>query len=110
MQRELANIWKENVIKDLESGELEYVAVGEFLTDLKKEFEEGDNETMKIAKLKKFKQESRTIEEFVQKFRRAVRNSRYEERPLMKEFKRAINRVIRRKLIKLEYFPTSIKQ
>ena len=65
---------------------------------------------MKIAELKKVEQESRIIEEFIQKFRRAVRNSRYEKRPLMKEFKRGINGVIRRNLIKLEYFPTSIKQ
>jgi len=39
----------------LKSGELEYVAVGEFLIDLKKEFEERDNETMKMAELKKVK-------------------------------------------------------
>ena len=110
VQRESVNIWKENIIKDLESRELEYVIVEEFLIDLKKEFEKGDNETMKIAELKKVEQESRIIEEFIQKFRRAVRNSRYEKRPLMKEFKRGINGVIRRNLIKLEYFPTSIKQ
>jgi len=34
---------------------LNYEAVGEFLTDLKKEFREKYNETMKVAELKKIK-------------------------------------------------------
>ena len=37
------------------------------------------------------------MEEFVQEFRRVARGSRYEERLLVKEFKRRINGVIRRK-------------
>ena len=39
---------------------------------------------MKVAELKKVEQESRIIEEFVQEFRRAARESEYKERPLMK--------------------------
>jgi len=50
------------------------------------------------------------MEEFVQEFRRATRGSRYEGRPLVKEFKRGMNRVIRRKLIEVERSPTSIEQ
>jgi len=34
---------------------LNYVTVGEFLTDLKKEFSGGDDEVMKVVKLKKVK-------------------------------------------------------
>jgi len=34
------------------------------------------------------------MEEFVQEFRRAVRGSKYEERPLVEEFKREINIII----------------
>jgi len=37
----------------LEAGILEYEIVEEFLKDLKKEFEEGDNEVMKVVELKK---------------------------------------------------------
>ncbi len=33
--------------------------LGDFLTELKKEFSSGDNETIKVAKLKKVEQESR---------------------------------------------------
>ena len=50
------------------------------------------------------------MEEFVQEFRRAVRGSRYKERPLIEEFKRRMNGMIRRKLMEAERPPTSIKQ
>ena len=50
------------------------------------------------------------MEEFVQKFRRAVRESGFEERPLIEEFKQEMNRMIWRELIEAEYPPRSIKQ
>ncbi len=58
-----------------------------FLSDLKQEFSGGDDEMMKVAELKKIEQGSRTMEEFVQKFRRAARESGYKRRPLVEEFK-----------------------
>ena len=39
------------------------------------------------------------MKEFIQELRRAVRGSGYEGRLLVEEFKRGINRVIRRKLM-----------
>ena len=69
-------------MEDLESGEFEYMTVGEFLMDLKKKFEGGNDNTIKIAELKKVKQRSRVMKEFVQEFRRVVRNSRYKRQPL----------------------------
>ena len=42
-------------MKNLESRKLEYVIVEEFLIDLKREFREEDNKTMKIVELKKIK-------------------------------------------------------
>ena len=74
-----------------------YAIVGEFLVDLKK-FRGGDNQITKIAELKRIEQKSKTIEKFVQEFRRATRESSYEEKPLVECFKREINRVIRKKL------------
>ena len=59
------NVQKENIIEDLESKSLSCAIVGEFLSDLKKEFNGGDDEMMKVAELKKVKQESKTIEKFV---------------------------------------------
>jgi len=50
------------------------------------------------------------MEKFIQEFRKAARECRYEEKALVEKFKRRINRVIRRKLIKIEKPPTSIEQ
>ncbi len=94
----------------LESRNLSYVTVRKFLSDLKEEFDRGDNETMKVAELKKVEQESKTIEEFMQEFRRAIRESRHKKRLLIKEFKRWMNVVIKRKLMKAERSPRDIKQ
>ena len=82
-----ADIWKENVMEELEAGEIEYETAEEFLTVLKKEFRGGEKEAVKVAELRKLEQEGRMMEEFVQEFKRVVRESRYEERPLVEEFK-----------------------
>ena len=42
------------------------------------------------------------MEEFVQEFKRVVRGSGYKGQFLIEEFKRGINRAIRRKLIEAE--------
>ena len=65
VQEGSADIWKENVLENLDAEELDYVTVGEFLADLKKKFSEGDDKTIKVAELKKVEQESRMIEKFV---------------------------------------------
>ena len=53
MQERTADIWKENVLEDLETEILKYVIVGEFLVDLKIEFGGGHNKIMNVAELKK---------------------------------------------------------
>ena len=67
---------------------------GEFLAKIKKEFGGRDGKTVKIAGLRRLKQERKTIEEFVQEFRRVARGSRYKRRPLVEEFKKGINGTI----------------
>ena len=64
-----------------------YATVDEFPTDLKEEFRERDDKMLKVAELKKVKQESRTMEKLVQEFRRAARGSSYKKKSLVKEFK-----------------------
>ena len=110
MQGGLADVWKENLMEELESGEMEYESMEEFFTSLKKEFGGGEEESVKAVELRKLEQGGRTMKEFVQEFKRAARGSGYERRPLMKEFKRGMNRGIRRKLMELENPPTSIEQ
>jgi len=80
------------------------------LTRLKREFGGEDEEAVKVAELRKLEQGERTMEEFVQEFKRAVKGSGYERRPLIEEFKKGMNGIIRRKLMETERPPTSIKQ
>jgi len=61
----------------LEIGELEYVIVGEFLTDLKKEFD-GENDKIIIAELKKVEQKNKTMKNSIQEFRRMAKENGYE--------------------------------
>ena len=103
------DVWKENIMEELESGEVEYESVEEFLTILKKEFGGGEEESVKAAELRKLEQGGKTMEEFVQEFKRAARGSGYEGRPLVEEFKRGMNGGIRRKLMEAENPPVSIK-
>ena len=67
-----------------------------------------DKELVKVAELKKTEQGGKTIEEFVQEFRKVTRKSRYKKRALVEEFKRGMNGV--KKLIETERSPTSIEQ
>jgi len=97
-------------MEELESGELEYESAEEFLTSLKREFGGREEESVKVAELRKLEQGERTMEEFVQEFKRVARDSGYEGRLLVEEFKKGMNRAIRRKLIEVENQPGSIEQ
>ena len=104
-----ADVWKENVMEELEAGEVEYESVEEFLTNLRKEFGGGEEELVKAAELRRMEQGGKTMEEYVQEFKRTARGSGYERRPLIEEFKRGMNGGIRRKLMEVENPPTSIE-
>jgi len=103
-------VWKENIMDELETGKIEYEMVEDFLTNLRKEFGGGEEESVKAAELRKLEQGGKMMEEFVQEFKRAARGSGYEERPLVEEFKRGMNGGIWRKLMEVENPPTSIEQ
>jgi len=85
------DVWKENVMEEMEAGEVEYESVEDFLACLKKKFGRGEEESVKAAELRKLEQGGRMMEEFVQEFKRAARGSGYKRRPLVEEFKRGIN-------------------
>ena len=90
VQGRLVNIQKENV------------SVEEFLAEIKKEFERRDEESIKVAELKKIEQGERTMKEFVQDFKRVSRGSGYEGCPLIEKFKRGMNTTIKRRLMEAE--------
>ena len=104
------DVWKENMVEELETGEMEYETVEEFLTSLKREFGGEEEKSVKAAELRKLEQGGRMMEEFVQEFKRAARGSGYEKRPLIEEFKRGMNGGIRRKLMEAENQLASIEQ
>jgi len=80
-----ADVWKENVIEELKSGEIEYETAEEFFTNLRKEFGGGEEESVKAAELRRMEQGGKTMEEYMQEFKRTARGSGYEGRPLIEE-------------------------
>ena len=58
-------MWKENVLEELETEELEFETVGEFLAEIKKEFRGGEEESVKAVELRKLEQGGKMMEEFV---------------------------------------------
>jgi len=97
-------------MEEFKVGEVEYETIEEFLMNLKKEFGGEEEESVKAAELRKLEQGGRTMEEFIQEFKRAARGSGYERRPLVEKFKRGINREIRKKLMEVENLLASIEQ
>ena len=89
---------------------MEYESIKEFFTSMKKEFGGREEEATKAAELRRLEQGERSMEEFVQIFKRIARGSGYEGRPLIEEFKRGINGGIRRKLMEVKNPPASIEQ
>ena len=51
----MADIWKKNILEDLEEELLEYETAGEFLANIRKEFGGGDKKSVKVAELKRLK-------------------------------------------------------
>ena len=108
--KSIVNEPDKNVMEELEIGEMEYESIEEFFTSIKKEFGGGEEEVIKATELRRLEQGGRSMEEFVQIFKRTARGSGYEGQPLIEEFKRGINRRIRRKLMEVEDPPASIEQ
>ena len=61
-------------------GEIEFEIAEEFLAEIRREFGGGDEESVKVAELKKIEQGERNIEEFMQDFKRVARGSNYKGR------------------------------
>jgi len=59
------DVWKENILEDLEAGLLEYKIVKEFLVEIKKKFGGEDEETVKVVELKRLEQGGKTMEKFI---------------------------------------------
>ena len=80
------------------------------MIEVKKEFGREDEESVKVAELKKIEQRDQNLEEYVQDFKRVAKRSRYKRHPLIEEFKQGMNGSIRRKLMEAENQSGSIEQ
>jgi len=82
--------------------------VEKLFTKIGNNFGETSEKERKIEQLQTIEQGGKTCNEYVQKFKKVARGSGYIGRPLIEEFKRRLNRAIRRKLAKAEELPTTI--
>ena len=64
------------------------------MTDIRKEIGGEEEKSVKVAELRRIEQRGKTMDEFIQEFKRATRRSKCKERPLMEEFRRGINTTI----------------
>jgi len=82
----------------------------QLFTKIRNDFGETLEEERKIEQLRTIKQRERTYNKYMQEFKKVTRRSSYKRRPLIKEFKRGLNRSIRRKLAKAEKPLTTIEE
>ena len=92
----------------LAKGESEVESAEQLFAKIRNDFGETSEEERKIEQLRTIKQGGRTCNEYVQEFKKVARGSGYEGRPLIEEFKRGLNRAIRRKLAEAEEPPITI--
>jgi len=65
VQRRSADLWKKNLLEDLEIEKVEFESAEEFLLILRKKFGEGDKESVKVVELRRIKQIGRIMKEFI---------------------------------------------
>jgi len=110
VQGGVAEIWKDNVLDKISKGTSTVNTEEELFTKIRQEFGKFDEESRKVDELRVLEQGGKTVDEYVQEFRRAARGSGYEGRALVEEFKRRLSGAIRRRLAEAEMPPTTIVQ
>ena len=108
VQGEVAEAWKDNLLDELAKGESEVDTVEKLFTKIRNDFGETSEEERKIEQLRTIEQRGRTCNKYIQEFKKIARESGYEGRPLIEEFKRGLNGPIRRKLAEAEEPPSII--
>jgi len=108
VQEGIAEAWKDNLLDELAKGELEVESAEQLFAKIRNNFGEISEKERKIEQLRTIEQGGRTYDKYVQEFKKVTKGSSYEGRPLIEEFKRGLNRAIRRKLAKAEEPPTTI--
>ena len=83
----MVEIWKNNILDEITNGTSAVQMVEELLTKIRQEFGKFDGESRKVDELRMLEQKEKTVDEYVQEFKKAVRGSSYEGRALVEEFK-----------------------
>jgi len=104
----VVEVWKNNLLDELAKGELEIETTEGLFTKIRNKFRKTLEEERKIEQLWTIEQGERTCDKYVQEFKKVARESNYEGRSLIEEFKRGLNGAIRRKLAKAEEPPSTI--
>jgi len=110
VQGGIAEAWKDNLLDKLAKRESEVDTVEKLFTKIKNNFGETLEEDRKIEQLQTIEQGGKTCDEYMQEFKKVARGSSYVRRPLIEEFKRGLNEVIRRKLAEVEELLTTIEE
>jgi len=108
VQGGVVEAWKDNLLDKLAKEESEVEITEELFTKIRNKFGEIIEEERKIEQLRTIEQEERSCNEYVQEFKNVARGNSYERRPLIKKFKKGLNRAIQRKLTEVENLPTTI--
>jgi len=108
IQGGIAEAWKDNLLNELAKRKSKVELAEQLFTKIRNNFGETLEEERKIEQLRTIEQKERTCNEYVQEFKKIARESSYEGRSLIEEFKRGLNGSIRRKLAEAEKPPTTI--
>jgi len=110
IQGGVVETWKDNMLDEIAKGTSDVETMEELFEKMREEFGEFDEESRKADELRLLTQGSKTYNEYIQEFRRAARESRYEGRVLTDRFKEGLNGTIKRKLAEAESPPSTITE
>jgi len=103
VQGGVADAWKENIMEMQEfMDEGAPTVLEELWESLRINFGDADEESTAVGKLRLIEQGNKTCDEHVQEFRRIARDSGYDGRALVEEYKRSLNQKLRMALMMSE--------
>jgi len=103
-------VWKDNLLDELSKGESKVELAKQLFMKIRNDFGEILEKERKIEQLQTIEQGRRTCDKYIQEFKKVAKGSSYERRPLIEEFKRGLNRAIRRKLAEAKEPLTTIEE
>ena len=78
VQEEVVEIWKYNILDEITNGTLVVQTMDKLFTKIRQEFGEFDEKSRKVNELRVLEQGRKTIDKYVQEFRRVAKESDYE--------------------------------